>query len=62
MASSMAGRLTDNKPIYRGVIAIRGIKAAMQKREEALKLQRPLPDDRLEIVLEGRKSDQSEAA
>jgi hypothetical protein len=30
----------------------------MQKREEALKLQRPLPDDRLEIVPEGRKSDQ----
>ena len=26
--------------------------------EEALKLQRPLPDDMLEIVIEGAKSDQ----
>jgi putative SOS response-associated peptidase YedK len=30
--------------------------------EEALKLQRPLPDDTLEIVAEGHKSDQPEAA
>jgi len=30
--------------------------------EEALKLQRPLPDDALEIVAEGHKSDQPQAA
>ena len=30
--------------------------------EEALKLQRPPPDDMLEIVAEGQRSDQPEAA
>jgi len=30
--------------------------------EEALKLQRPLPDEMLEIVAEGQRSDQPEAA
>ena len=30
--------------------------------EKALKLQRPLPDDMLEIVAEGQRSDQPEAA
>jgi len=30
--------------------------------EDALKLQRPLPDDALEIVAEGQKSDQPQAA